>query len=329
MRHRIPMMAVLGLVVALALWLLVFRGKADTAVVSAGTVEVTEAELGFQLPGRVDSIAVREGDTVTAQQPVAWLDRAELIARRDGAVAQRAAAAARLQELERGFRREEVAQAREALRAAEERLAEARRERDRAERLFAGGAISQRQHETAATAVEVADARVASARDQVQLLETGPRQEQIAAQRALVRQAEAAVAQVEAALANAVVRAPFRGRVTIRHREPGESVGAGTPVLTVANFDDRWVRVYVRGDEVGRLGLGTRATITADAFPDRAYEGEVVFIADEAEFTPRNVQTTQERVKLVYRVKVRIVGDSALDLKPGLPADVRLTPPVS
>jgi len=87
------------------------------------------------------------------------------------------------------------------------------------------------------------------------------------------------------------------------------------------------VRIYVRGDEVGRLALGQTATITADAFPDRQYTGVVTFIADEAEFTPRSVQTTEERVKLVYRVKVRITGDEAFDLKPGLPADVRLDEP--
>ena len=112
--------------------------------------------------------------------------------------------------------------------------------------------------------------------------------------------------------------------VTVRHREPGEIVGAGAPVLTVRNPDDRWIRIYVRGDEVGRLALGLPAVITADAYPERTYEGEVVFIASEAEFTPRTVQTTEERVKLVYRVKVRVTGDPAFDLKPGLPADVRL-----
>jgi len=89
------------------------------------------------------------------------------------------------------------------------------------------------------------------------------------------------------------------------------------------------VRIYVRGDEVGRLTIGGTATIRADAYPDRTYAGRVVFISSEAEFTPRNVQTTAERVKLVYRVKVQIVEDPDLDLKPGLPADVRLDLPSS
>ena len=97
-----------------------------------------------------------------------------------------------------------------------------------------------------------------------------------------------------------------------------------SPVFTLMNPDDRWVRIYVRADEVGRIDMGQPAAITGDAYRDREYEGEVVFIASQAEFTPRNVQTTEERVKLVYRVKVQITGDPGFDLKPGLAADVRL-----
>lgn len=158
------------------------------------------------------------------------------------------------------------------------------------------------------------------------MLEAGPRVETIAAQRAVVAQAEAARAEAEAELANATIRAPFDGTVTVRHREPGETVSAGAPVLTVMDPGDRWVRIFVREDAVGRVSLGQPAEITTDSFGDRVYRGEVSHIADEAEFTPKNVQTTEERVKLVFEVRVRVLGDEALDLKPGLPADVRLLP---
>jgi HlyD family secretion protein len=150
----------------------------------------------------------------------------------------------------------------------------------------------------------------------------GPRTERIQAQRAVLQQAEAAVAQVQANITNAVIMAPFPGVVTVRHREPGESVGAGAPVVTVMNTNDRWVRIYVREDQVGRVAIGQRATITSDSHPGKTFNGRVTFIASEAEFTPRNVQTAEERVKLVYAVKVAIVGDDAVQLKPGVPADV-------
>jgi len=324
-RVLLGLVAVALVVVVLAV---AFRGDgAEAVIVASGTVEITEAALGFQRPGRIERLDVREGDAVAAGQEIAALDRSELLAERQVAASQRAAAAARLDELKAGSRSEEIAQAREALRAAAERAANAAREADRARRLFAGGAISERQRDAAATALEIAEADRAAAAERLALVETGPRSEQIAAQRAVVAQASASLARVDAALDMAVIRAPFAGRVTIRHREPGETVSAGAPVVSVSDHADRWVRIYIRGDEVGRLALGQPAEITADAFPTRTYGGEVIYISDEAEFTPRTVQTTEERVKLVYRVKVRITGDPGFDLKPGLPADVRLAAP--
>jgi HlyD family secretion protein len=326
-----PIRVLLGLgAVALVVAVLVVairRDGAEGAIVASGTVEITEATLGFQRPGRIERLDVREGDVVAAGQEIAALDRSELLAERQVAASQRAGAAARLAELEAGSRSEEIAQAREALRAAVERAANAAREAERARRLFEGGAISERQRDAAATALEITGADRAAAAERLALVETGPRSEQIAAQRAVVAQAAASLARVDAALDLAVIRAPFAGRVTLRHREPGETVSAGAPVVSVSDQADRWVRIYVRGDEVGRLALGQPAEITADAFPTRTYGGEVIYISDEAEFTPRTVQTTEERVKLVYRVKVRITGDPGFDLKPGLPADVRLAAP--
>ena len=125
------------------------------------------------------------------------------------------------------------------------------------------------------------------------------------------------------------LKAPFNGTVTVRHREPGEALQPGTPVVTVRNFDDRWVRVYIPGDEVGRLTLNQAATITADAEPNKQYTGKISYIASVAEFTPRNVQSTKDRVKLVYEVRVRIAGDTNVDLKPGLPADVKFASPTN
>jgi HlyD family secretion protein len=112
--------------------------------------------------------------------------------------------------------------------------------------------------------------------------------------------------------------------VTVRHREPGEVVPAGSPVLTVMNRDDRWVKIYVPETRIGAVRLGLEAEITTDTFPGKTYGGTVSFIASEAEFTPKTVQTSEERVKLVYAVKVTVAGEPSFDLKPGMPADVRL-----
>jgi len=309
---------------ALVLRFTVFAGGEGDTIAASGTVEATEAQLGFQVPGRIESISVREGDRVTAGQELARLDVTELLARRAQAEAQVGASNAVLAELESGSRTEEVAQARAAAAAATDRHNDARRDLERTRQLFEGGAVSQEMLDKAQTAFEVTRAQADQAAQALQIVTTGPRRERIAAQRAMVAQAGAGLRQIDATIANATIRAPFDGVVSVRDREPGEVVGAGTPVLTVTNLDDRWVRIYVREDRIGAVRLGADATITADTYPDRTYRGRVEFIASEAEFTPRTVQTTEERVKLVYAVKVRVVGDSLVELRPGVPADVRL-----
>ena len=100
----------------------------------------------------------------------------------------------------------------------------------------------------------------------------------------------------------------------------------GAPVLTLLDPTDRWVRIYVAEDRIGRVTVGQSAEVSSDSWPDKVYEGHVVYIGSEAEFTPRNVQTSEERTRLVYPVKVQITGDPSFDLKPGTPADVRLEP---
>ncbi len=324
-KQRLAIVGALVLVtVGVVTTIAIRSGDGAHTIVASGTVEATEADLGFLVPGRLEHIAVREGDRVAAGDELAWLDRTELLAAKRAAEAQEETARARLAELERGFRTEEVAQGRAALRSAEQRLADARRELDRTRRLFEGGAVSAQQLELHQTALTLAQSDYESAVERLQILESGFRSEQVAAQRSVLAQSRAAVAQSEAVLENALVRAPFDGIVTLRHREPGETAPAGAPVVTVLDPGDRWIRIYVPENRVGRLSIGMDATITADAFDGRTYQGRVVFIADEAEFTPRNVQTTEERVKLVYRVKVLVTDDPSFDLKPGLPADVRL-----
>ena len=325
MNRRIPIAIGVLLLVAAAAWLLFGRSpSAGDVLEAAGTVEATTADLGFQAPGRIATVDAEEGARVSAGDLIAKLDVAELDARRAAAVAQLETARAQLRELERGARPEELAQARAAVVAADQKLEEARRDLDRTRRLEAGGAVSREALERVETAHVVAQTQAAQAREQLRLVQTGPRSEHIEAARAQVAAAEAMVAQVDATLSNASIVAPFAGVVTVRHREPGETVAAGQPVVTLMNPADRWVRIYVREDRVGRVALGQPARITTDSHRDTEFSGRVVHIASEAEFTPRNVQTEEERVKLVYAVKVQVTGDDALALKPGVPADVVL-----
>jgi HlyD family secretion protein len=303
------------------------RGRGNKDLVASGTVEATEAQLGFPATGRIDSVSVREGERVTVGQKLAVLDSEETESRLAEARAHAQAMRAALTELERGSRPEEIAQARAAFDAAVVQHDDAVRNLERTKRLLEGGAVSQEFLDDAVTKEQVTKSQQEHAEEQLRLVQKGPRQERIAQQRALTEQAEAQSRTLEAVLSNLTIVSPMNGIVTVRHREPGEITPAGSPVVTVMDPQDRWVSIYVSEDRIGQVKLSSAATLTADSFPKKSYRGRVESIASEAEFTPKNVQTTEERVKLVYEVKVRIEDDQGLDLKPGMPADVRLELP--
>lgn len=313
------------LLTAAGIWLWQRRSEPPPdRILASGTVEATDARLGFEIAGRITSVRPREGDTVMAGDALAEIDRDELVSRREEARAQLASAEARLAELEAGFRSEEIAQARASVAAARDRLADAERDLERTRTLLEGGAVPEEALDKAELGRQVAAAQLDQAEQQLRLLERGHRPEQVAAARGQVEAARATVQSLAARIEKTTLLAPFAGVVTVRHREPGEVVASGIPVLTLLDRDDRWVRIYVREDRIGALRLGQRAEIRSDSDPGRAHPGEVTFIASEAEFTPKDVQTREERVRLVYAVKVRVLEDPDYALKPGMPVDVEI-----
>lgn len=183
--------------------------------------------------------------------------------------------------------------------------------------------------------VELRERDVAAARSQVrqteaQLSLARAGQELIAQRRADIAAAEAAQRQAEANLRyllaqqqNLIITAPLSGVVITKHASEGEIVGAGAPILTIADLDEVWIRLYIPLPKLGRVPIGQRAEVTTDALPGRTFTGTVTEISQQAEFTPRNVQTREERVKLVFAVKVTLPNPEHL-LKPGMPADATI-----
>lgn len=190
-----------------------------------------------------------------------------------------------------------VAQSRAAVKNAEAALDKAEKDFDRAVVLYDNGAISSQQMDAAQTTHDLA-----------------------AAQR---QQASAALRTAEARLRDTVLYAPLSGVVLRKNVEEGETVTAGTAVYTIGDMESPWVKVYVKEDKLGWVKLGQKAAVSVDSYPGKVYDGVVTYISSEAEFTPKNVQTKEERVKLVFGVKVSVknVND---ELKPGMPADVKI-----
>jgi HlyD family secretion protein len=295
-------------------------GRAGDLVLS-GNIEVTDAQLGFKTPGRVAARLVAEGQRVTAGQLIARLDDSEQTSEVALRQAELTAAQSMLAELEAGSRPQEIAAAEATLRSAEAERERARLDFARQQDLFKNDAIASRDLETAQAQLKVAEARAAEIGERLKLVREGPRAETINQARARVAQARAALALAATRLENTRLTSPLAGVVLSHNIEPGEFVAAGTPIVTVADTTHLWVRAYISQTDLGRIQHGQKVAVRTDTFPDKHYDGTIGFIAAEAEFTPKTVQTPKERVKLVFRLKVDLVNSND-ELKPGMPADV-------
>jgi len=289
----------------------------------SGNIEVTDAEVSFRIAGHVRERLVKEGERVARGTVVARLESVDLeheVALRQAEVA---VARAALAEMQAGYRPEEVAQARAAFAQTKAELTRAAADWRRQQALFEQGAVAARETEALQAISEIAQGRFDEARQHLALLEKGFRQEEIEQAQARLRQAEESLALARTRLGYATLAAPMDGVVLAENIEPGEFVAAGTPVVTLGALDPVWLRAYISETDLGRVKLGQSAQVTTDTYPGKTYRGTVTFIAQDAEFTPKNVQTEKERVKLVYRIKITLPNPEQ-ELKPGMPADAEI-----
>lgn len=312
------------------------RGQASTEETRAsGYVEATEVRVAPEIGGRILEVAVKEGDRIEAGALVARLDDTDTGIGLRRAQAERDQAVAQLRLLQAGARAEDVRQARAQVEsaqadvaAAEAELHSARADLARFEALLASNAGSRKQRDDAATRVAVADARVSGARERARAaaeglarLRAGARAEEIAAARARVAATEAQIDALLKGQADATLKSPVSGYVTAKLADAGEIVPRGAPIVVVTDLDHAWANIYVDEPLVPRLTLGQKVALVTDA--GQRLEGTITFISPKAEFTPRNVQTAEERTKLVYRIKVTADNRNGV-LKPGMPVEAEI-----
>jgi HlyD family secretion protein len=298
------------------------RGEEHVLLLS-GNMEVTETNTGFKPAGRVIDLLVDEGDSVRKGDLLARLDDAEaasVVAQQRAALQE---AEVRLAELEAGSRPQEIEQAKADVQTQEAELVRIKKDYERSEMLYHNGAIPSAQFDAAKSAFESRAAQFRRAAEQLSLTKEGPRKESIEAAADRVRQARAQLRVAEEKLNDTLIYAPFSGVVLRKNVELGETVAQGVPVYTIGDLANPWIKVYVKEDKLGLVKLGQKAQVTADTYRGKVYHGWVSFISSEAEFTPKNVQTQEERVKLVFGVKV-LVENVNNELKPSMPADVRI-----
>jgi HlyD family secretion protein len=316
---------------------LVDEGMIVTAGQTIATLDPTELNLD------VDRLSAAAD---TAQSVLAELQagsRPEEIAQSQAALQK---ANAKLDELVAGSRPQEIAAAQAAVDRAAAEVVFSEANLKRMKDTLQSGAVAQDQYESSRMAFEVAQGKLKEAQERLMLANEGSRKEQIAQGKAAVeeaqamatlvkngprketidqaqsslRQAQQALAIAKTRLSYATLLSPVSGVVMSKNVESGEFVAAGTPIVTVGNLKDIWLRAYIVEQDLQRVKVGQPVSVYTDSRPDKPYPGRVSFIASEAEFTPKTVQTNKERIKLVFRIKIDI-DNPEMELKPGLPAD--------
>lgn len=316
------------------------EGEIVTTGQTIATLEPTE------LKQEVDRLAAAEETAKSALAELEAGSRPEEIAQAQASLQK---ARALLDELIAGSRPQEIAAAQAAVDRAKAEVVFSEANLKRMKDTLQSGAVAQDQYESSRMAYEVAQGKLQEAEERLKLVQEGSRKEQIAQGKAAVEEAEAryalvkkgprqetidqarsALRQSQQALAIARTRlgyttlaSPVAGAVLSKNVESGEYVAAGTPIVTVGNLQDIWLRAYIVEPDLSRVKIGQSANIFIDSAPEEPFHGRISFISQEAEFTPKTVQTNKERIKLVYRIKIDI-DNPEMKLKPGMPADAEI-----
>jgi HlyD family secretion protein len=387
MKKRLPIIlfAAAG-AVGLYLWKSGTFSKPDDRILLSGNLELTLVDLSFKVAGRMTELHVKEGDWVKKGQLIARRDPTQLQQQRfrdvaaisnaqsnydqlvtsiqyqeatlESDIAARKAdlddARAKLDALLAGSRPQEIQQSEAGVADAKAQLDQARADWERAQTLYKNEDISTQQFDQFRQRFDSATAMARQANEKYSMTKEGPRKEDIAAGRAQVARAQAALgtaeanridlarkkqelvarkAQIEQArgqagisdaqLSDTEIFAPIDGVVLVKSAEAGEVLAAGTTFVTVGDLDHPWLRAYVGETDLGRVKLGEKVKLSTDSYPGKVYQGTVSFISSEAEFTPKQIQTKEERAKLVYRIKVD-VDNSAHELKNNMPVDAEI-----
>jgi len=298
----------LGVVAVASLGLLAScSGKKTKGVIEAsGTIEVREVNVASKVSGQILELRVDEGSSVKAGDTIVLIDHEAMDIQLRQAEAGVALAEAQLALLRQGARIEDIRQGEEALRQAEASFKVAGEDARRMRELARRGSVTPKQKEDAEARLTVADAQRGSAGEAVAKLRRLARPEEIRAAEARLAQAAAASDLLRKAIADCAVVSPVTGIVTQRPVESGELATPGTVVMVVSELSKARLMIYVSEQELGGIRLGQAAEVRIDSAPGRVFQGTVTFISPEAEFTPKNVQTKEDRVKLVFGVKVEI-----------------------
>lgn len=309
----------------LALALLGGCGKEEgrSPIEASGIIETTDVTVSARAAGNIMRADVKEGSRVRAGDTLLVVDDSDLQLQRRALLAGVDVARYQYELVRNGARSEDIAQADEAMRQAKITLDNAADDERRYRQMLEAGGISQKEYLNIKTRYEVAMRSYNASRLAFEKVRSGSRNEDISTARAREEQAAAQLASIEKKIDDCIVTAPLDGVVTRRGVEAGEFVNVGASLLTISKTDLVKLKIYVPENQLGRVKLGQPAELTIDTYDDKRYRGQVTYISPTAEFTPKNVQTKDDRVKLVYEVQIEVPNTDG-DLKAGMAADARV-----
>lgn len=280
--------------------------SSDREISSSGTIEATEVMISSKVSGELTRLLVDEGTAVRSGDTLAVIDPVDYQIQLNQAQANYEALEAQYKLAVRGSREEDIKQAEANFKNAQEDL-------NRMQELWASKSITQKQFDDAQT-------RFIVSQQTMEKLKRGSRSEEIATAKARRDQALAQVEAIKKKVADCYITAPVRGVITQKAVEQGELVGPGAAVVQISRLDKVFLMIYVNEQDLGRVKLGQQAKVKIDTYPNKDFPGKVVYISPIAEFTPKNIQTKEDRTKLVFGVKIE-VDNADGSLKPGMPAD--------
>jgi len=292
-------------------------------VVATGTIEVTESSIAAQVPGRIIKMNFEEGALVKKGDTLAEIDHRTLAQQVNEAQATYEMAKQQYDLLVAGARSEDLRVAEEGVKQAQANFDLAQLSIDRTQKLFAEHSVSQSQMDAAQAQFDVASAQLKSAQQNLEKTQHYARPEEIRSAAAQVQQAQAALDYATINFDHSCVISPIDGTVLEKLLEVGDYANVGTPIYTVSDLRTMKMTVYVSEVDLARIRLGDDAKVVLDGMPNHSFDGKVIYISPTAEFTPKNIETKEDRIKLVFGVKIGIANPENY-LKAGLPADATI-----
>ncbi|MFC2166352.1 HlyD family secretion protein [Acidobacteriota bacterium] len=290
----------------------------------SGLIEAVETQIRPEVAGQVIDILVKEGQRVEKGQLLCLIDDKKIKIQINQVLYGLEGLSAKLELFKKGTKKEVIAVAKNQLDAAQKELELVKKNQERMTRLWGEGAVSEVQKEEADVKLKAVTEKKETAEENYHLALRGREKEEIEIVNAEIKNLSAQEELLLIQLEKTQITAPVSGTIEIRHIEVGELASPLLPLFSLIDLDQTYVKAYVPEKYLGNIRMGSAVEVTCDSYPEKNFRGKIDFISDQAEFAPKNIQTKEERLKLVFMIK-SYLNNSDQVLKPGMPVDVKIS----